>query len=286
MNSDIEAIPLDKSWLMRVGTLDLIHGYDDIAEFLNREKYLSEDIHALKLAADAWPNKRSIYVGESATLFRFLSFISWQNSLHKDFETSGTLRRRAVTVEPAIINFSQEELLNLDNGTSQWASAKALAGDKERLPNPPYKLALTYEAIDHWQSQRDQNLVWVPRQDPTINQQAATFIDILRGDRPEFEPRQAEDFCFALVFGFISLKEAGQLWPSLIGHESNRLKELPEMVDKAKNGQEVNSRDHRVVQALGMWAITEEMEVKFTYPQAVNKSWPRFWEFVNSYKTY
>jgi hypothetical protein len=289
-------IPLDKSWIMRMGILDIIHGKKDINNFLAKQKNLSDDLLALKKSAVDWNKNITIDVGESGTLFRFLQFVSWKKELNKKFITKGTLAKRKINNNPEIINFSQAQLLKLDNKTSQWASVAALCGDKIRLKDAPYKLKLTYEAIDHWNRQRGNGKKWTARYDETIFAQAETFLKLLNGKKVNFSPQQAEDYCFAFTFGYITKKEGEKRWPSLKGHESNRIKKMSEMLDSAKKGKAITSKDHRVVQAIAMWGKLNNKKinphtkglrprrfgvgVKILYPNSVKKSWPQFWNFL------
>lgn len=275
-------IPLDKSWIIRMGILDMVNGYDDIQQFLSGQQNLGDDLLALKGAAENWKSNELIDVGESGTLYRLLKFASWKLGLDKKFITKGTLADRSIDDNPEIVYYSQAELLKLDDGTSQWASAAELLGDKERIPNPPFKLQLTYDAIDHWNKKRGENEMWIPRYDATIFNQARTYLTLLRGGKAEFVPEQAEDFCFAFTFGYITLNEGEKRWPSLRGHESNRLVEVQEAFSAAQFGRKVISKDHRVVQAVAMWGKINDKKVDIAYPDAVNKSWPQFWEFLNS----
>ena len=140
-------IPLDKSWLTRVGVLDIINGYIDIEKFIDNQKDANDDILAVRNASMAWRNNQQINVGESATLYRILKFASWKFKLNKIFIKEGSLKDRSITDNPNIVNFNQTELLKLDNGTTQWATAAVICGDKERLINPPLKLKETYDAV-------------------------------------------------------------------------------------------------------------------------------------------
>lgn len=274
-------IPLDKSWIIRMGVLDMIHGYDDIIHFLNAQQNLNDDLIALKRAALSWKTSNEIDVGESGTLYRLLKFASWQLQLEKVFIIHGTLKKRDITDDPAIVHLSQEELLKLDNGTSQWASAKVLLGDKTRLDNPPYKLKVTYDAVDHWNQRRGEGNVWEPRYDETIQRQAEAFKKLLNDENVEFIPEQAEDFCFAYVFGYITLEEGERRWPSLRGHESDRIEEMEKTLRQAKSGEEITSKDHRVIQAIAMWSKLHKVTSHILYPESVNKSWPQFWDFID-----
>ena len=157
-----------------------------------------------------------------------------------------------------------------------------MMGNKQKINKPPYKLKLTQKAVKYWYSARKNNKKWLPIYDQTILSQARTFKKILHNKKVNFIPKQAEDFCFSYIFGYTSIKEARSKWPSLRGHESNRLKEVYEMFKKAKSGKIVTSKDHRIVQALAMWGVVKGVKIKFLYPKAVKKSWPLFWDFLNN----
>jgi hypothetical protein len=263
--------------------MDLVHNYNDIVLFLTTQATLSDDLLALKRACNGWNSDNPIEVGESGTLYRFLQFASWKLNLNKRFFTEGTLRERKIGQNPSIIALSQRELLSLpDEPTSQWASAAVLLGDKERLPNAPYKLQVTYQAVSHWWSQRNVGKVWEPRKDPTIFVQAETFVKLLRGERPNFVPNQAEDYCFARIFDYIDREEGARRWPNLTGHESNRLNEMEMVLEAVQTHREITSKDHRVVQAAAMWGLVNKTPIKVIYPNAVSKSWPEFWQFIRS----
>lgn len=272
---------MDKSWIIRMGVLDLLNGYDDTIRFLEQQEQLSDDLRTLYHASLAWKSEEPVDVGESATLYRFLKFASWKLGLSKKFVVRGSLILRQVCNKPEIINYSLDRLLQLDNGTSQWASAAVLLGNQERIANPPYKLRLTYEAVEHWKHQRANNQCWVPRYDNTILIQATTFLKLLKAEKVTFVPKQAEDYCFARAFGFITKKEGESRWPSLRGHESNRISEMEKMLYNAEREIEIISKDHRIVQAIAMLQKIKNKEIKIKYPSAVNKSWPQFWKFLD-----
>lgn len=281
---DTKYIPLDKSWIIRMGILDMVNGYDDIQKFLEIQENLGDDLFALKRAAIDWKSDKPLDVGESGTLYRLLKFASWKLGLNKKFTTQGTLSSRKIADDPSMITLSQKELLTLDNNTSQWASASVLLGDAERLVSPPFKLKLTYEAVDQWKAQRKQGLSWLPRYDETILGQAEAYLKLLHGEKVLFMPQQAEDFCFAYVFGYITAEEGEKIWPALRGHESDRIVEVQETLKCAKEGKEITSKDHRVVQAIAMWGKINNKKLKLAHPSAVNKSWTQFWDFLNSTK--
>ena len=277
----IKYLPIDKSWIIRMGVLDMLDNSDNIQKFLEKQANLSDDLLALQRASRVWKGNEPVNIGESGTLYRFLRFASWKLNLNKKFVISGTLKNRKLTNNPDIVDLSQEELLKLDNNTSQWASAKVLLGDRERLDNPPYKLKLTYEAVEHWELQKNKGEGWIPRLDETILRQAQSYRALLKGLDSGFYPIQAEDFCFAYGFGLTNSIEGEKKWPNLHGHESDRIKEIETMLEKAKKGMAIDSKDHRVVQAIAMWAKVNDKKIQILYPDSVNKSWPRFWEFLS-----
>lgn len=275
-------IPLDKSWIIRMGLLDLIHDHNNIVLFLNSQDILSDDLFALKRACDVWPSDNPIEVGESGTLYRFLQFASWKLNLNKRFVTEGTLKGRKIGQDCSLVNLTQRELLALPGEpTSQWASASVLFGDEERLADAPYKLQMTYEAVDHWRSRRKEEKTWESREDPTILIQAETFIRLLQGERPSFVPLHAEDYCFARAFGYVSREEGAHNWPTLSGHESNRPEEMEKVLADAQTGREIVSKDHRAVQSVVLWGLVNKTAIKVRYPKVVSKSWPEFWQFID-----
>ena len=273
-------IPLDKSLLIRFGVLDLLEGYKDTIQFLYHQKPLSNDLQSLYHASLDWNSGAPVRVGESGTLYRFLKFACWKNGLNKNFLLSGTLRTRQICNDPEIVNYSLKDLLKLDNGTSQWASASVLLGNEEIVENPPEKLKLTYEAVSHWKQRRAQRLSWEPRYDETILGQAEAFIELMKYGKTEFRPKHSEDACFAIGFGLMSIGEAENKWPSLRGHESNRTEEMKNMLLYADQGKDISSKDHRVVQAIAMRQKLDKEPVIIEHPKVVNKSWPQFWKFL------
>jgi len=275
-------IPLDKSWITRMGVLDIIHGYTDIEQFLNKQTDLNGDLLALKHASEVWGIDVPVDVRESATLYRLLQFASWKFNLNKIFIKEGTLKDREITNDPNIINLGLEELLKLDNQTTQWATASVIMGNEQRIHNPPNKLQQTFDAVDHWNKQRKVGLAWEPQYDETIQKQVKTFLDLKNGLNPKYIPVCSDDYCFARVFGYITKEEGKKNWPSLEGHETNRIEEMEKVITEAKMGDFVNSKDHRVVQAIAMWGVINNKKLNYRYAEAVNKSWPKFWDFLDS----
>lgn len=282
--SNIESfIPLDKSWIIRMGILDLLHNYNDAICFLEKQGELNSDLESLLRALKDWNKKNIINVGESGTLYRFLKFIIFKKGLKKKIICRGTLKNRKICNDPAVVNWPLKKLLTLDNGTSQWASAAVLAGDQATIKKPPFKLKTTFDAVRHWHKMREQKKCWLPRYDETIKKQAETFAKLLRGKKVKFIPQQAEDYCFARAFGIIDAEEGEKRWPSLRGHESDRIKEMEMAIELLNRVGKITSKDHRVVQAMAMLAKVKNMPIKINYPEAVNKSWPQFWGFLNSF---
>ncbi len=280
-------IPLDKSWIIRMGVLDLFNGNKDrIKNFLGSQKDLGGDLLALKGVIETWGTDEPVDVGESATLYRILQFASWKLNLNKKFITHGTLTERLknMTKDPNTVNLSLNQLLALPEKTSQWATASVLLGNKERIPNPPYKLQVSFDAVEHWNKQRQHGKTWEPIHDTTIQEQADVFLAMIQGKKMPFTPMQAEDYCFAYTFGYMSREEGEAKWPNLRGHESNRF-EMERILTRAKAGEEIDSEDHRVVWAIAMWGQVNSKNVKFSYPDAVNKTWPKFWAFLEYAKS-
>lgn len=271
-------IPFDKSWIIRMGILDLLHDKRDIDDFLSEHSQeLNDDLRALGRAVVAWRNHEPIDVGESGTLYRFLQYLSWKLGRDDVFIKQGTLTHREVNADASIIALSQEELLALDNHTSQWASAAALAGDAQRIANPPFKLQTTYDAIAHWQKQNDIGQSWEARKDATIERQVRAYTEWKRTKTMRFIPEQAEDYCFARAFDLMSAEDGEKHWPALRGHESDRIAEMEHCIKT----EVIASQDHRVVQALAMRYGDEK---KFLHPNCVTKSWPQFWDFLRTAK--
>ena len=283
-------IPLDKSWTIRMGVLDILEGRDDTRMFLATHlaagNRLSDDVEALYVASSQWKSEESkIYVGESGTLYRALQFADWLMEGGREFITEGTLteRRKTMTQDPKIVTYPLERLLELDDETTQWATAALLCGRKEKIDTGKDKLLLTYEAVDHWNQKVDEGAMWDIRYDDTIACQAAAFLYAKKTGKVVFDARQPEDYCFARAFGIINTEgvpEYRKKWSSLAGHESNRFDEMEKALQQYEAGEIVSTRDHRVVQAVAMLADVNGKKVEFETPGAVSKSCPEFWDFM------
>jgi len=181
---------------------------------------------------------------------------------------------------PEIVTWSIAKLLELDNNTPQWASASILTGSTEEIPDD-FFLNLSKEAITHYNGARKEGGCCEVRYDDTILLQAKAFLNLLTKGNTDFKPRQQDDYCFSRVFNLISKEDGENRWPELKGHESNRLEEIEIMIKKLENNQEIDSRDHRVVQAIAMLALLKQKQVKFSFPECISKSWPQFWKFLD-----
>jgi len=294
-------IPWSKSWIIRMGVMDVLspNMYDDTVRFLEKQQkliVLSSDLQALYRVLVAWKaGEEEIDTGESATILRYFTFASWKRDLSKRFIKRGTLLKRPICDNPEIINLNLEQLLKLDEigyekyPTSQWASAKLILDyldnkdiRQEKVENPPAKLVLTYEAIKHWDEQRNKNQCWHPRYDEVILRQSIAFLELLTKGTTSFVPQHAEDYCFARAFGLTTKEEGERRWPTLYGHESNRIKEMEEVLLQADNGYVIDSQDHRVIQAYVMSQKVRKNAVKIKSFESVNKSWPQFPIFIHN----
>ena len=275
-------IPLDKSWIIRMGVLDITNSYKDIREFIEKQEDLGDDLKALGRISKNWDSNNPLDIGESGTLYRFIRFATWKLEKKNELIKRGTLKDRKMCDNPEIVNWPLEKLLTLDGGTSQWATAAILMGSTEKIEEPDDKIQLAYGAVSHWNKKRIFHGNWEPRYDKTINRQAAYFVDALRKGLREINlvPWRSEDYCFARAFEAISKERGKELFPQIVNHESNRIKEMEKVIKSANNDEYIDSKDHRVVQAYAMRQLFFGNEIKVKNKNAVNKSWPQFWDFM------
>ncbi|MCA9309177.1 hypothetical protein KC973_02275 [Candidatus Saccharibacteria bacterium] len=265
-------IPLDKAWMIRMGMLDIQAGKDDVREYLlAHQSELGDDLLALLRVLSDWGSGRSLDVGESGTLYRFTQYLLWLKNSNQKIITRGTLQTRTLHDDPGTINYPFEALLQLDGGTSQWASAKVLFTDTpvDSLEDAPYHLHMSVAAKEQYKQG------WGPRTDQTIQRQAEAFYHWLQTNTVDFDPQQAEDYPFAVAFGVLTIDDGASLWPQLRNHETNRVEEMRRLL----NAGVIDSPDHRIVQALAM--RYQERRVTETARRAVNKTWPQFWQFLD-----
>lgn len=274
LHSELQTlIPLDKAWMIRMGMLDLQAGKTDVRKYLAQHKdELGDDLLALLRVLTQWGSDSPLDVGESGTLYRFTQFLLWLQGSSQKIVTRGTLQTRTLHDDPEVVNFSIEELLQLDGGTSQWASAKVLFTDTplKSSDDVPYHLQMSVEAKDQYKNG------WTPRTDQTIQRQAEAFYRWRRSRKVQFTPRQAEDFPFAVAFDVLTIEEGAKRWPQLCNHETDRVKEMKRLL----NTDTIDTPDHRVVQALAM--RYPERQLTEVSKHAVNKTWPQFWTFLHA----
>lgn len=266
-------IPLDKAWMIRMGMLDLAAGQTGVRGYLEEHKAeLGDDLHALLGILEQWGSGEPLDVGESGTLYRIVRFLSWLQQSEQEIVTRGTLRKRSLTDDSTIVELPLTDLMKLDSGTSQWASAKVLFTDTttEGLEYVPYHLQMSLKAKQQYKQG------WKPRKDQTIQRQAEAYVDWRQTGKSSFTPRQAEDFPFAVAFDVLTIGDGERLWPQLRNHETDRIAEMKRLL----NVNTIDSPDHRVVQALAM--RYPNRKVTDVARKAVNKTWPQFWTFLHA----
>ena len=227
------------------------------------------------------------------------SYLSWKQGVKKVFRTSKTLagdRNSNITLNPEFIDrkkWSLEKLLKLDGGTTQMASAVLLLDE-----NPPsidrlnltkhqeYFLTLTIQERKYWEEKQSRGEQWHLVYDETIERQAQAFLSWNERMEQIFEARQAEDYCFARAFRLITPEEGRSLSSSLAGHETNRFLEMERAIQKYESDNIIDSPDHRVVQAMVMLAKIDGRQPIVTNKNAVEKTWPQFWKFIDYAKNF
>jgi 5-enolpyruvylshikimate-3-phosphate synthase len=200
--------------------------------------------------------------------------------------------------DPNMVNWSLEKLLNTKDRTTQWASAAILCGSTERIENPEPKIRASYDAVDHYRRMKGGH--WKKQHDMTIMAQALAYLNMVEGKTVNYVPQDAEDYCFSRAFRFMTKEEGEAKYPSLRGHESDRIIEMEKQLSNLNRRISVDSNDHRVVQAISMMYVTKRkahikramelgmtseeairrIQSKFSNPQCVSKSWPQFWKFM------
>jgi hypothetical protein len=209
-----------------------------------------------------------------------LQSASWKYGLGKTFVKEKTLKSREICKNPEIVNWSISKLLELDNNTPQLASAAILLGSKEETPRD-YFLDLSKEALKQYEKVRMEGGFCELRYDDPILRQATSFLGLLETEKLDFEPIQQDEYCFARAFNQIDRFEGERRWPELKGHESNRLEEMEVMLRKLHLANLIDSKDHRVVQSIALFALYNGEVSEFAYPDCVSKIWPQFWEFMD-----
>ena len=279
-------IPLSKYWSMRLGFLDIINDTKLFIPLIEEREDIGDDLRVLIRISKEWNNKNEHNVGEAGALYRLLRFYSWKHNLDKTFIKEKTLKEREICDNKEIVNWPISKLLELDNNTPQWASAAILTSSinqGEEIPDD-YFLNLSKEALEHYNKSKELEIVCELRYDETILNQAEAFMQLLAEGKTDFKPIQQDDYCFARAFNLITKEDGEKRWPELKGHESNRLEEMEKQIENLNHEREIDSKDHRVVQAIAMLSLLEGKETNFSHPECVSKSWPEFWEFLKEIK--
>lgn len=292
--------PLDKSKIIRYCLMDYINGFSDHAiDFLNKHD-LGDDLKRLKQFLEN-PDSDFINVGESATLWRFLRFITLKENKTCILYKEGTLKNRKLYEDKNIINKSLEELLNqkIDQGTSQWISAYMLYNHNKDYSNNyplPFKSITTDNCIKIWYNTFNKKPRWElsDLKDNTIKKQMEFFHSIfwLGHDDNQWFPEQAEDYCIGRAFNKLSMKQGENLWSQLKNHESNRLEEMETMMEYFEKGfNRFRTKDHRIIMAIAMKIkLKEKNRNIFSIRQEIpfwdntDKAFPQFWGWLQTFK--
>jgi 5-enolpyruvylshikimate-3-phosphate synthase len=56
---------------------------------------------------------------------------------------------------------------------------------------------------------------------------------------------------------------------------------MEEQLGKYEREEEIDSKDHRVVQAIAMKALADKHEIKVKHKEVVAKTWQQFWDFMD-----
>lgn len=289
-------LPISKSRAIRLLLLELRDNDDRIIRSLlklSKEAELPDDVCRMLSACRFWHNNQNIHVGESATVLRFLWWFNQVRMDNKNFVREKTLLGRKITLDPEMLKWTIFDLLNntkVPEGTSQLASAATLCTPWQYprvVTNCPHQLQITYQVLDEWDVYLGTGRLPEAGIDPTIRLQAEAFMRVQCGSEWQFNMAQQEDFPFAYTMhGDWALREARSRWPSLAEHESNRFEEVVQAKAEWLNMHTISSKDHRVIQAVSMFAILKgcrpiRIRVGTRHPEAVAKSWPMFYQFLD-----
>src|SRR3989344_2728932 len=240
-------IPIDKTDTINKMLMDLFYGRasDAIAFVTNYEPQdeLPQDVKYAGLALQDWIAGEPVRVGQAGKLIRSLSFYSWNLGTSKDFIREGTLDNRYICNDPRIITYSQRQLLELKDETTQFASAKVLLGDHERLTDAPFKLVQAYDSFDEWHCARRDGKMWSTKSD-------------------------------------ITLEEGLIRWKRLQNQESKRIDATEVALTEAGSGLPITPRDHRVIMGGVLRQIKLGEPINAVYMHEVGKSWPQFPKFA------
>ncbi len=283
-------LPFDKTYLRALLSLDRLHGFTDSYDILLPYAHqVSQDNWEYIDMLDQFDCTETVRVGEGGAGYRSGLYLSYLEQKPKRFKKARSLKSRPIYEEADMITLPWSEILSLDNYTSQYASARLIWEEDVEAPEllqQNYKLRVVTDAIKHWYLRREKGEPWQPRADTTIARQVTSYLEMLDTNLVDeyFYMEQAEDYCFARVYGLTTPEEGLRRFPALIGHESNRIKAVEEAIkqaDRPKNeGVLVDSNDHRIVMAIAMrYGFSKD---RFANPDCVTKSFPLFWEFLDA----
>lgn len=292
-----ELLPLSKSRAIRLLLLGLRDNDDRIIKSLlklSEKTQLPDDARRMLGACRFWSHQDNIHVGESATVLRFLWWFNQVQKTNKNFVKEKTLFGRKITLDPEMLRWTIFELLDktrVPEGTSQLASAASICTPWQYpriVTNCPHQLQITYRVLDEWNVYLGTGKLPEAGIDPTIRLQAEAFIRVQCGREWQFEMAQQEDFPFAYtMLGDWAITEAKRRgWWSLTEHESNRFLEVPQAKHEWMHTHTISSKDHRVIQAVAMFALLKGCKPtkiigQTKHPEAVAKSWPMFYQFLD-----
>lgn len=268
-------IPLCKSTYMRLATLDYIHDSSQTIDILsNYWALLGDDLKATRNAFVQLKNRDyPIRVDKSRTLYCIIQWKLWLDGIDKEISANFSVADR-IHANKEIIYLSPERLLQLESGTSQWATAQALWGSANRIVSPPQKLQMTYDLIDNYDKER--KIIY----DQTILRQLIAWYNMIQGRQHGFFPLHSEDACFAMIVLEFNYENIHEQWPQIEFHESDRILEADITRREINADHSISSRDHRIIQAGVMKQILEEKPISVKYPHEVNKSFPFFFHCI------
>lgn len=273
-------MPWHKSLIIRFVFQDVTHGKIERSIKWLEDNYgsLGDDLQATLRTLQQFKAGKDLDVGESGTLLRFWRYYLLSIGDTRRIIVRGTARKRQFYAGEDVIDMDTEELLALDDGTSQWASIAALCGRIERpVGELPGHLELTFNAIKLWQDAKFYQEMWPARKDRYIIEMVEAWLEWRRTGIMKLKVDNAEKVFLAAMFGLITAEEAHQQFPQMIHHESNRIKAIKRY--RHWWWLIVGSRDHRIVQGLAMRGRRRW----FLHRHCVNKTWPQFWRFMELY---
>jgi hypothetical protein len=281
-------VPTDKARLFRYSTIEARYGDITVAqEVIRGIPRPGDDIMAQGRVLASLLKDEPLDVGESGTAYRIWQLPDWRHGWGRVFIKRGTLVRRAQEMPSkaeVLACRGQRELTRLADRTSQWATAAVLDGDAERLTEDvDPKLQLTYDIWDDWHHRQITGEPWTAEKDTVLDRQVNHFLHLyLFGEDIGYEVTEAEEFPYGFYFGNVGLEEAQDRFASLPHHESNRLVEVPRALELARVGEPIAVDDHRIIQMVGFFGLLTGTEVYFEHPEAVNKTWPGYFDLIQA----